>query len=240
MAKNITEEINALLDQGKTSGQIIKLGYEKGTVDSVQRKRRDRKTAGQSPTKDRAATPTLAPSVGDAPDTSLDRQSELLEKTQDAGGLRRTGLEKENELLTVIGLPEKDRELIKARMEEVWALLRDNKKVKLTELDRALIEKAAKFALASTLEIDISPEEIAGETRLWEDLEMDSLAFLEMFDEFQGVMGLDIDVNVVAKYAVSHPVETFDDFLNQMCDFIERREEILKELGIGVDMSQLV
>jgi len=54
------------------------------------------------------------------------------------------------------------------------------------------------------------------------------------------VMGLDIDVNVVAKYAVSHPVETFDDFLNQMCDFIERREEILKELGIGVDMSQLV
>ena len=240
MAKNITEEINALLDQGKTSGHIIKLGYEKGTVDSVQRERRDRKVAGRSPSKNRVATPTLAPSVGDAPDTSLDRQSELLEKTQDAVGLRRTGLEKENELLTVIGLPEKDRELIKARMEVVWALLNDNKEVKLTEQDKAIIEKAAKFALVSTLEIDISPEEITGETRLWEDLEMDSLAFLEMFDEFQGVMGIDIDVNLVAKYATSHPVETFDDFLNQMCDFIERREEILKELGVGVDISQLV
>ena len=144
------------------------------------------------------------------------------------------------EFPNTIGLLEEDKERIRARMYEVLALLKDGKEVKLTEDDKGMIEKAAKFALVHTLEIDITPDEITRETRLLEDLEMDSLAFLQMFDEFQGITKFDIDVNIVAKYAAAHPVETFGGFLDQVFDFIERREAILEELGSSGDMTQLI
>ena len=240
MAKNITEEIIALLDQGRTSEEIIKLGYKKGTVYRVQREWRSKKASSQSPTKDRAATSALTPAVSVAQDIGLGHQTEQLEKTDNVVVVRRLGSDKENELLDMIGLPEEDKDFIKARLEIVLALLKDNKEVKLTEPDKAMLEKAATFAFANTLGIDIDPEEITRETRLWEDLEMDSLAFLEMFDEFQGMTGFDIDVNVVAKYAANHPVTTFGEFMDQMFDFIERREEILEELGISIDMTEFV
>ena len=143
-----------------------------------------------------------------------------------------------NELISMIGMPEEDRERVGARMDEFLALLKDGKQVELTEVDKAMIEKAAKFALVHTIEIDIAPEEITRETRLFEDLEVDSLAFLQMFDEFQEITRFDVDVNVVAKYAMSHPVATFGELMDQMFDFVEKREAILKELDIDGNMTQ--
>ncbi|MBM3299529.1 MAG: hypothetical protein FJY85_06220 [Deltaproteobacteria bacterium] len=120
-----------------------------------------------------------------------------------------------------------DKQAIKER---ILASLKPGGEIKLTDDDKQLIEDLTRHAFAEIL--DIEPEKITRESHLVSDLGMDSLAFLEMFDEMKESLNLDIDVNVVARYAQEYPVNTFGEYLEQMYNFIEARDKILEQLGI--------
>ena len=135
--------------------------------------------------------------------------------------------------LNRLRLSEEDMNAIRKKLSNVLSSLREGKTIQLTEEDKNMIEKIAKQALADVLDIDL--EKITRESHLMNDLGMDSLAYLEMFDEFQEVIKLDLDVNILAKYAQDYPVETFGEYLDQLYIFIEKYEQIFKELNIDVD-----
>jgi hypothetical protein len=41
-----------------------------------------------------------------------------------------------------------------------------------------------------------------------------------------------MDVNIAAKYAQNHPVQTYGEFREQIFYFIEKPDEVFKELGL--------
>lgn len=87
--------------------------------------------------------------------------------------------------------------------------------------------------MADILDVDI--EDITDEVHLADELGMDSLAFLELFDEAKETFGIEMDVNVAAKYAQDHPVEHYGEFKEQMFFFLEKPDLVFKELGLNKD-----
>jgi acyl carrier protein len=235
MSRTIESEILHLLEQEKTVDEIVEMGYERSTVYSIQGKWREQKVSTIRRSSDSSPDATSDAEVGKP--ISL-AQPDRLDPGQKTIVVRRLGAEEEGELLHLIGMPDEDRRYIVSRIKEVLALPTGSAEAKLTETDRTMIEKWAKIAFARSLDID--PQEINLETTFIEDLGMDSLAFLEMYEEFQHMFGFDLDVNIVAKYVADHPVKTYGEFVEQVYQFIERREEILAELGITMDTSRLI
>lgn len=120
-----------------------------------------------------------------------------------------------------------DKQAIKER---ILASLKPGSEIRLTDGDKKLIEHITRQAFAEILGIE--EEKITSESLLVDDLGMDSLAFLEMFDEMKETLNLKIDVNVVARYAQQYPVNTFGEYMDQLYAFIEARDKILEELGL--------
>ncbi len=121
----------------------------------------------------------------------------------------------------------------KERMQTFVARINNGENLQLTGEDKGLIEELSKQIFADILDLD--PEEITTDAHLSEDLGMDSLAFLEMFDEFKQFLNLDMDINRVAKYAQDNPAETFGEYMNQLYFFIEKPDQVLNELGLDRD-----
>jgi len=134
---------------------------------------------------------------------------------------------------------EEEKSVVQSRIVEFMKRMKEGEDVKLTQEDKSQIDGVMKQIFAEILDID--PDEINEDSHLADDLEMDSLAFLEMFDEFKEFLNLELDVNTVAKYSQDHPAETYGDFMDQIFTFIERPDEVLKELGIDKEemMSQV-
>ena len=235
MKKTIESEIIRLLEQEKTVGEIVEMGYKRSTVYSIQQKWREQKATTRQGHSDSSADATSDKEVGKP--TSL-AQPEQLRPGQTALVMPGLGAKEEQRLLAVIGLSDEDGRYIVSRVKEVLTLPPRSAEAKLTETDKTMIEKWAKLAFVRTL--DIEPQEINLETRLWEDLGMDSLAFLEMYEEFQHMFGFDLDVNIVSKYTADHPVKTYGEFVEQVFQFIERREDILAEMGVTLDTRRLI
>lgn len=235
MKKTLESEIIRLFEQDKTVSEIVEMGYKKSTVYSIQQKWREQKATTRHKSSDSSADATSDNQVG-KPASSA--EPEQLRPGQTTLVVPRLGAKEEQRLLDVIGLSDEDGRYIVARIKEIMTPPPGSAESKLTEKDKTMIEKWAKFAFATTL--DIEPGDINRNTNLWEDLGMDSLAFLEMYEEFQHLLGFDLDVNIVAKYIADHPVRTYGEFVEQVFQFIDRREEILAELGVTLDTKRII
>jgi acyl carrier protein len=233
--KTIESEIIRLLEQEKTVGEIVEMGYKRSTVYGIQRKWHEQKATTRQGSSDSSADATSDKQV-EKP-VSL-AQTEQLRPGQTTLVVPRLRAKEEQRLLDVIGLSDEDGQYIVSRIKEILTPPPGSAEARLTETDKTMIEKWAKLAFATTL--DIEPQEINLKTMLWEDLGMDSLAFLEMYEEFQHLLGFDLDVNIVAKYTADHPVRTYGEFVEQVFQFIDRREDILAELGVTLDTKRLV
>jgi acyl carrier protein len=77
-------------------------------------------------------------------------------------------------------------------------------------------------------ECEVSPEEIAEETRIINDLDGDSLMFLELIEIFKKKYALDIELKTIGKYAVKHPVETIGQLIDMQMLIIEHENGILE------------
>ena len=87
---------------------------------------------------------------------------------------------------------------------------------RMTPTERAQVSEHVKRFLADELERDIA--EIRDDAHLFDDLELDSLLFLALFEELQGQYEVTVDTRKLARFARRNPVET----LGELIDLITR------------------
>ena len=83
-------------------------------------------------------------------------------------------------------------------------------------VERAQVSAQVKRFLADELERDIG--EMRDEAHLFDDLGLDSLLFLALFEELQGEYEMTIDTRKLARFGRRNPVET----LGEVIDLITR------------------
>ena len=90
-------------------------------------------------------------------------------------------------------------------------------------VERAQVSAQVKRFLADELERDIG--EMRDDAHLFDDLGLDSLLFLALFEELQGEYDVTVDTRKLARFARRNPVET----LGELIDLITRliRGEVL-------------
>ena len=132
-----------------------------------------------------------------------------------------------------MGLDDAQLEEIKNRTKELLLAARSGQDYTLTNEDRENIDLVIKTMMADILGAEM--EDITDDVHLADELGMDSLAFLELFDEAKDTFGIDMDVNIAAKYAQEHPVERYGEFKEQMFIFLEKPDEVFEELGLDKD-----
>jgi acyl carrier protein len=98
----------------------------------------------------------------------------------------------------------------------------------LSELEKRQIYEDIRAYLAEELEIE--PEKITDDTNIIEDLGADSILFLEMFEEFKGKLGIELEIRTIGQYMLSHPVYTFKEIVLAIYIFVEKGEELIQEM----------
>lgn len=61
-----------------------------------------------------------------------------------------------------------------------------------------------------------------------EDLDGDSLMFLELIEVFKRKYNLNIELKTIGKYAIKHPVKTLGEVVDMQLLIIEHEEKILE------------
>ncbi len=75
-------------------------------------------------------------------------------------------------------------------------------------------------------EYELEADALHDDVDLVADIGMDSLTFLELFDEINANHQLDLDLRAVAKYAQNHPAATLGAFLQQLFLLIEGKVDL--------------
>lgn len=75
-------------------------------------------------------------------------------------------------------------------------------------------------------ECEVERESINSETRVIEDLEGDSLMFLELLEIFKKKYKLTVGVESIGKYIMKHPAETVGKIVELILLIIEHGEKI--------------
>ena len=94
----------------------------------------------------------------------------------------------------------------------------------LTPAERALVEREIVGFLAE--QCDLEPASVGRDADLEHDLGVDSLTFLELFQELESQYGLDLEIRTIARYARDNPVATVGELVDQVCLFLERRIDL--------------
>ena len=77
-------------------------------------------------------------------------------------------------------------------------------------------------------ECEVDRESINSETKVIEDLEGDSLMFLELIEIFKKKYNLNIELKTIAKYIVKHPVETIGQLIDTQMLMIVHENKIVE------------
>jgi acyl carrier protein len=79
-------------------------------------------------------------------------------------------------------------------------------------------------------ELEIEPEKINDDTNIIEDLGADSILFLEMFEEFKGKLGIELEIRTIGQYMLNHPVYTFKEITQSIYLFVEKGEDLIQDM----------
>ena len=79
---------------------------------------------------------------------------------------------------------------------------------------------------AEECEVDIA--QINDNTSIINDLDGDSLMFLELIEIFKKKYNLDIELKVIGKYAVKHPVTTIGQLIDMQLLIIEYENRLME------------
>jgi acyl carrier protein len=94
----------------------------------------------------------------------------------------------------------------------------------LTAAERQLVGREIITFLAE--QCDQDPASVGPDADLEHDLGVDSLTFLELFQELESQYDLDLEIRTVARYARDNPVRTVGELVDQVCLFLENRIEL--------------
>jgi len=75
-------------------------------------------------------------------------------------------------------------------------------------------------------ECEVDKDSVNDDTRVIEDLEGDSLMFLEILEIFKKKYSLDVGVESIGKYVMKHPAETVGKVVGLILLIIEHGEKI--------------
>ncbi len=77
-------------------------------------------------------------------------------------------------------------------------------------------------------ECEVDKSEISDQTNIINDLDGDSLMFLELIEIFKKKYALEIELKTIGKYAIKNPVETIGQLIEMQMLIIERENQILE------------
>lgn len=75
-------------------------------------------------------------------------------------------------------------------------------------------------------ECEVEVSEITNDTHIFDDLDGDSLMFLELIEIFKKKYDLNIELKAIGKYSVKHPVRTVGELLDMQLLIIEHENNI--------------
>jgi len=107
----------------------------------------------------------------------------------------------------------------------------------LTDEEKGTIYEEVREILADELGRPL--DKIRPEARIIEDLGGDSLIYLELIEEFKKKYQFEIEVRIIGRYLLAHPVNTVEELTRAIYDLMEKGEdfirgdELLKGLEIG-------
>ncbi|MEI6683634.1 MAG: acyl carrier protein [Bacteroidota bacterium] len=96
----------------------------------------------------------------------------------------------------------------------------------ITEQTRNEVKEVVYNFFAEECETDIS--KLTDDTNIINDLDGDSLMFLELIEIFKKRYSLDIELKVIGKYAVKHPVATIGELIDMQLLIIEHENRLLE------------
>jgi len=94
----------------------------------------------------------------------------------------------------------------------------------LTPAERKLVGQEIITFLAE--QCDRDPASVGRDADLEHDLGVDSLTFLELFQELESQYDLNLEIRAVARYARDNPVHTVGELVDQICLFLEKRIDL--------------
>jgi acyl carrier protein len=96
----------------------------------------------------------------------------------------------------------------------------------ITDSIRSEVKEIVYNFFADECEVDVA--KITDETNIINDLDGDSLMFLELIEIFKKKYGLDIELKTIGKYSVKHPVATIGQLIAMQLLIIEHENRILE------------
>lgn len=96
----------------------------------------------------------------------------------------------------------------------------------ITESVRQEVKEIVYSFFAEECEIDVN--RINHNTSIINDLDGDSLMFLELIEIFKKKYNLNIELKVIGKYAVKHPVATIGQLIDMQLLIIEHENRLLE------------
>lgn len=95
----------------------------------------------------------------------------------------------------------------------------------ITENTRDEVKETVFEFFAEECETDV--ESLTEETKIIDDLDGDSLMFLELIEIFKKKYNLNIELKTIGKYSVKHPVDTLGELIDTQLLIIEHENDIL-------------
>jgi acyl carrier protein len=71
-------------------------------------------------------------------------------------------------------------------------------------------------------------KDIHADTNIINDIDGDSLMFLELIEIFKKKYNLDIELKTIGKYSVKHPVQTIGQLIDMQLLIIEHENKLLE------------
>ena len=76
-------------------------------------------------------------------------------------------------------------------------------------------------------ELDVPVEKIGADTKILDDLDGDSLIYLELVEDFKKKYDVNVEMRVIGLYLQRHPIYTVGETARAICDIIERGDELM-------------
>jgi acyl carrier protein len=95
----------------------------------------------------------------------------------------------------------------------------------ITENTRKEVTDIVYNFFADECEVDI--KDIHADTNIINDIDGDSLMFLELIEIFKKKYNLDIELKTIGKYSVKHPVQTIGQLIDMQLLIIEHENKLL-------------
>jgi acyl carrier protein len=96
----------------------------------------------------------------------------------------------------------------------------------ITENTRKEVTEVVYNFFADECEVDI--KNIQPDTNIINDIDGDSLMFLELIEIFKKKYNLDIELKTIGKYSVKHPVQTIGQLIEMQLLIIEHENKLLE------------